>query len=122
MQELTLLRECKDLLEEVDKLIGQMSSFETDKTEFSVDEDRKVLVVTINDSESDEFPVRRVYEFLYEYMLNMHGENIEYLRDQYEDMFGEMDTNEWIMRRGYIEYINLRVREIYRRLIEISEM
>ena len=122
MQELTLLRECKDLLEEVDKLIGQMSSFETDKTEFSVDEDRKVLVVTINDSESDEFPARRVYEFLYEYMLNMHGENIEYLRDQYEDMFGEMDTNEWIMRRGYIEYINLRVRQIYRRLIEISEM
>lgn len=122
MQELVLLKECKDLLEEVDKLIGQIGSFETNKTEFYVDEDRQVLIVTVNDVESDEFSSKRAYEFLYEYMLNMHTENMEYLRDQYEDAFYEMDANEWIMKRGYIEYINLRIRQIYRRLLEIGEM
>ena len=55
-------------------------------------------------------------------MLNMHNDNIQYLREQYEDMFDDMDVNDWIMKRGYIEYINLRIRKIYLRLQEISEM
>ena len=55
-------------------------------------------------------------------MLNMHSDNIQYLREQYEDMFDDMDVNDWIMKRGYIEYINLRIRKIYFRLQEISEM
>ena len=55
-------------------------------------------------------------------MLNMHADNIEYLREQYEDMFDEIDTNDWIMRRGYLEYINLRIRKIYSRLTEIAEI
>ena len=122
MRELELLRGCRDLLEEVDKLIGQLGSFEMNETEFSVDEDRQLLIITVNNSEEDVFTYKNAYEFLYDYMLNMHGDNIEYLREQYEDMFGEIDTNEWIMKRGYIEYINLRIRKIYLRLKEISEM
>ena len=104
MREIELLRECRDLLEEVDRLISQIGSFEMDKTEFSV------------------FTYKNAYEFLYEYMLNMHSDNIQYLREQYEDMFDDMDVNDWIMKRGYIEYINLRIRKIYFRLQEISEM
>ena len=67
-------------------------------------------VITINDSEGDVFTYKNAYEFLYEYMLNMHSDNIQYLREQYEDMFDDMDVNDWIMIRGYIEYINLRIR------------
>ena len=55
-------------------------------------------------------------------MLNMHSDNIQYLREQYEDMFDDMDVNDWIMKMGYIEYINLRIRKIYFRLQEISKM
>ena len=55
-------------------------------------------------------------------MLNMHSDNIEYLREKYEDLFDEMDVNDWIMKRGYIEYINLRIKKIYIRLMEISEL
>ena len=51
MREIELLRECRDLLEEVDKLISQIGSFEMDKTEFCVDEKEQLLVITINDSE-----------------------------------------------------------------------
>ena len=106
MREIELLRECRDLLEEVDRLISQIGSFEMDKTEFSVDEKEQLLVITINDSEGDVFTYKNAYEFLYEYMLNMHSDNV----------------NDWIMKRGYIEYINLRIRKIYFRLQEISEM
>ena len=109
MREIELLRECRDLLEEVDRLISQIGSFEMDKTEFSVDEKEQLLVITINDSEGDVFTYKNAYEFLYEYMLNMHSDNIQYLREQYEDMFDDMDVNDWIMKRGYIEYINLRI-------------
>lgn len=122
MREIELLNECRDLLEEVDKLISQIGSFEMDKTEFRVDEKEQLLIITINDSEEDVFTHKNAYEFLYEYMLNMHNDNIQYLREQYEDMFDEMDVNDWIMKRGYIEYINLRIRKIYLRLQEISEM
>ncbi len=122
MREIELLRECRDLLEEVDKLISQIGSFEMDKTEFRVDEKEQLLIITINDSEEDVFTYKNAYEFLYEYMLNMHNDNIQYLREQYEDMFDDMDVNDWIMKRGYIEYINLRIRKIYLRLQEISEM
>ena len=122
MREIELLRECRDLLEEVDKLISQIGSFEMDKTEFRVDEKEQLLIITINDSEEDVFTYKNAYEFLYEYMLNMHNDNIQYLREQYEDMFDDMDVNDWIMKRGYIEYINLRIRKIYFRLQEISEM
>ena len=122
MREIELLRECRDLVEEVDKLISQIGSFEMDKTEFCVDEKEQLLVITINDSEGDVFTYKNAYEFLYEYMLNMHSDNIQYLREQYEDMFDDMDVNDWIMKRGYIEYINLRIRKIYFRLQEISEM
>ena len=122
MREIELLRECRDLLEEVDRLISQIGSFEMDKTEFRVDEKEQLLVITINDSEEDVFTYKNAYEFLYEYMLNMHNDNIQYLREQYEDMFDDMDVNDWIMKRGYIEYINLRIRKIYFRLQEISEM
>ncbi|MGM9535366.1 MAG: hypothetical protein ACI3VR_08940 [Intestinibacter sp.] len=122
MKEIDLLRECRDLLEEVDKLIGQMGSFEMDKTEFEVDEDNKLIVITVNDSDTDTFTYKNAYEFLYDYMLNMHADNIDYLREQYEDMFDDMDTNDWIMRRGYIEYINLRIRKIYSRLKEIADV
>ena len=111
MREIELLRECRDLLEEVDRLISQIGSFEMDKTEFSVDEKEQLLVITINDSEGDVFTYKNAYEFLYEYMLNMHSDNIQYLREQYEDMFDDMDVNDWIMKRGYIEYINLRIRK-----------
>ena len=121
MQEIDLLRECRDLLEEVDKLIGQMGSFEMDKTEFEVDEEKRLLVITVNDSETDTFTYKNAYEFLYDYMMEMHTDNIQYLRDQYEDAFDEMDANDWIMKRGYIEYINLRIRKIYYRLKEIAE-
>ncbi|MBU5337228.1 hypothetical protein [Intestinibacter bartlettii] len=122
MTEIELLHECRDLLEEVDNLISQMGSFEMDETEFTVDEQKQLLIITVNSSESDIFTYKNAYEFLYEYMLNMHNENIEYLREQYEQLFDEMDTNDWIMKRGYIEYINLRIRKIYLRLKEISEM
>lgn len=122
MREIELLRECRDLLEEVDKLISQLGSFEMDKTEFRVDEKEQLLIITINDSEEDVFTYKNAYEFLYEYMLNMHNDNIQYLREQYEDIFDDMDVNDWIMKRGYIEYINLRIRKIYLRLQEISEM
>ena len=122
MTEIKLLHECRDLLEEVDNLISQMGSFEMDETEFTVDEKNQLLIITVNSSESDIFTYKNAYEFLYEYMLNMHNENIEYLREQYEQLFDEMDTNDWIMKRGYIEYINLRIRKIYLRLKEISEM
>ncbi len=122
MREIELLKECRDLLEEVDKLMGQMGSFEMDETEFIVDEQNQLLIITVNNSETDVFTYKNAYEFLYEYMLNMHNENIAYLREQYEDLFDNMDVNDWIMKRGYIEYINLRVRKIYLRLKEISEM
>ena len=122
MREIELLRECRDLLEEVDKLISQIGSFEMDKTEFRVDEKEQLLIITINDSEEDVFTYKNAYEFLYEYMLNMHNDNIQYLREQYEDMFDDMDVNDCIMKSGYIEYINLRIRKIYLRLQEISEM
>ena len=122
MIEIELLKESRDLLEEVDKLISQMGSFEMDKTEFDIDEKRQLLIVTVNNSETDVFTYKNAYEFLYEYMLNMHSDNIQYLREQYEDMFDDMDVNDWIMKRGYIEYINLRIRKIYFRLQEISEM
>ena len=122
MREIELLRECRDLLEEVDKLISQLGSFEMDKTEFRVDEKEQLLIITINDSEEDVFTYKNAYEFLYEYMLNMHNDNIQYLREQYEDIFDDMDVNDWIMKRGYIEYINLIIRKIYLRLQEISEM
>ncbi len=122
MIEIELLKESRDLLEEVDKLISQMGSFEMDKTEFDIDEKRQLLIVTINNSETDVFTYKNAYEFLYEYMLNMHSDNIEYLREKYEDLFDEMDVNDWIMKRGYIEYINLRIKKIYIRLMEISEL
>lgn len=122
MIEIELLKESRDLLEEVDKLISQMGSFEMDKTEFDIDEKRQLLIVTVNNSETDVFTYKNAYEFLYEYMLNMHSDNIEYLREQYEDLFDEMDVNDWIMKRGYIEYINLRIKKIYIRLMEISEL
>ena len=122
MREIELLKESRDLLEEVDKLISQMGSFEMDKTEFDIDEKRQLLIVTVNNSETDVFTYKNAYEFLYEYMLNMHSDNIEYLREKYEDLFDEMDVNDWIMKRGYIEYINLRIKKIYIRLIEISEL
>lgn len=122
MIEIELLKESRDLLEEVDKLISQMGSFEMDKTEFDIDEKRQLLIVTINNSETDVFTYKNAYEFLYEYMLNMHSNNIAYLREQYEDLFDEMDVNDWIMKRGYIEYINLRIKKIYIRLMEISEL
>ncbi|WP_455543815.1 hypothetical protein [Intestinibacter sp.] len=122
MREIELLKECRDLLEEVDKLMGQMGSFEMDEMEFTVDEQNQLLIITVNNSETDVFTYKNAYEFLYEYMLNMHNENIAYLREQYEDLFDNMDVNDWIMKRGYIEYINLRVRKIYLRLKEISEM
>ena len=122
MIEIELLKESRDLLEEVDKLISQMGSFEMDKTEFDIDEKRQLLIVTVNNSETDVFTYKNAYEFLYEYMLNMHSNNIAYLREQYEDLFDEMDVNDWIMKRGYIEYINLRIKKIYIRLMEISEL
>ena len=122
MIEIELLKESRDLLEEVDKLISQMGRFEMDKTEFDIDEKRQLLIVTINNSETDVFTYKNAYEFLYEYMLNMHSNNIAYLREQYEDLFDEMDVNDWIMKRGYIEYINLRIKKIYIRLMEISEL
>ncbi|MDU1203064.1 MAG: hypothetical protein E7A06_08940 [Clostridiales bacterium] len=122
MIEIELLKESRDLLEEVDKLISQMGSFEMDKTEFDIDEKRQLLIVTVNNSETDVFTYKNAYEFLYEYMLNMHSDNIEYLREKYEDLFDEMDVNDWIMKRGYIEYINLRIKKIYIRLMEISEL
>ena len=122
MREIELLRECRDLLEEVDRLISQIGSFEMDKTEFRVDEKEQLLVITINNSEVDVFTYKNAYEVLYASMLNMHSDNIQYLREQYEDMFDDMDVNDWIMKRGYIEYINLRIRKIYFRLQEISEM
>ena len=122
MIEIELLKESRDLLEEVDKLISQMGSFEMDKTEFDIDEKRQLLIVTVNNSETDVFTYKNAYEFLYEYMLNMHSDNIEYLREKYEDLFDEMDVNDWIMKRGYIEYINLRINKIYIRLMEISEL
>ena len=122
MREIELLKESRDLLEEVDKLISQMGSFEMDKTEFDIDEKRQLLIVTVNNSETDVFTYKNAYEFLYEYMLNMHSDNIQYLREQYEDMFDDMDVNDWIMKRGYIEYINLRIKKIYIRLMEISEL
>ena len=121
MEEINLLMECRDLLEEVDKLIRQLGSFEMDKTEFDVDDENRLLVITVNDSETDTFTYKNAYEFIYDYMLNMHADNIEYLREQYEDMFDEIDTNDWIMKRGYLEYINLRIRKIYSRLMEIAE-
>ena len=122
MREIELLKESRDLLEEVDKLISQMGSFEMDKTEFDIDEKRQLLIVTVNNSETDVFTYKNAYEFLYEYMLNMHSDNIEYLREKYEDLFDERDVNDWIMKRGYIEYINLRIKKIYIRLMEISEL
>ena len=122
MIEIELLKESRDLLEEVDKLISQMGSFEMDKTEFDIDEKRQLLIVTVNNSETDVKKNKNAYEFLYEYMLNMHSDNIEYLREKYEDLFDEMDVNDWIMKRGYIEYINLRIKKIYIRLMEISEL
>ena len=122
MREIELLKESRDLLEEVDKLISQMGSFEMDKTEFDIDEKRQLLIVTVNNSETDVFTYKNAYEFLYQYMLNMHSDNIEYLREKYEDLFDEMDVNDWIMKRGYIEYINLRIKKIYIRLMEISEL
>ena len=122
MREIELLEESRDLLEEVDKLISRMGSFEMDKTEFDIDEKRQLLIVTVNNSETDVFTYKNAYEFLYEYMLNMHSDNIEYLREKYEDLFDEMDVNDWIMKRGYIEYINLRIKKIYIRLMEISEL
>lgn len=122
MREIELLKESRDLLEEVDKLISQMGSFEMDKTEFDIDEKRQLLIVTVNNSETDVFTYKNAYEFLYEYILNMHSDNIEYLREKYEDLFDEMDVNDWIMKRGYIEYINLRIKKIYIRLMEISEL
>ena len=122
MREIELLKESRDLLEEVDKLISQMGSFEMDKTEFDIDEKRQLLIVTVNNSETDVFTYKNAYEFLYEYMLNMHSDNIEYLREKYEDLFDEMYVNDWIMKRGYIEYINLRIKKIYIRLMEISEL
>ena len=122
MIEIELLKESRDLLEEVDKLISQMGSFEMDKTEFDIDEKRQLLIVTVNNSETDVFTYKNAYEFLYEYILNMHSDNIEYLREKYEDLFDEMDVNDWIMKRGYIEYINLRIKKIYIRLMEISEL
>ena len=122
MREIELLKESRDLFEEVDKLISQMGSFEMDKTEFDIDEKRQLLIVTVNNSETDVFTYKNAYEFLYEYMLNMHSDNIEYLREKYEDLFDEMDVNDWIMKRGYIEYINLRIKKIYIRLMEISEL
>ena len=122
MREIELLKESRDLLEEVDKLISQMGSFEMDKTEFDIDEKRQLLIVTVNNSETDVFTYKNAYEFLYEYMLNIHSDNIEYLREKYEDLFDEMDVNDWIMKRGYIEYINLRIKKIYIRLMEISEL
>ena len=122
MREIELLKESRDLLEEVDKLISQMGSFEMDKTEFDIDEKRQLLIVTVNNSETDVFTYKNAYEFLYEYMLNMHSDNIEYLREKYEDLFDEMDVNDWIMKRGYIEYINLRIKKIYIRRMEISEL
>lgn len=122
MIEIELLKESRDLLEEVDKLISQMGSFEMNKTEFDIDEKRQLLIVTVNNSETDVFTYKNAYEFLYEYMLNMHSDNIEYLREKYEDLFDEMDVNDWIMKRGYIEYINLRIKKIYIRLMEISEL
>ena len=48
MIEIELLKESRDLLEEVDKLISQMGSFEMDKTEFDIDEKRKLFIVTDN--------------------------------------------------------------------------
>ncbi|MDY5211805.1 hypothetical protein [Intestinibacter sp.] len=122
MREIELLKECRNLLEEVDRLITQMGSFEMNETKFEVDEDKQLLIITVNNSETDVFTYKNAYEFLYEYMLNMHSENIEYLREQYEDLFDEMDVNDWIMKRGYIEYINLRIKKIYLRLMEISEL
>lgn len=122
MREIELLKECRNLLEEVDRLITQMGSFEMNETKFEVDEDKQLLRITVNNSETDVFTYKNAYEFLYEYMLNMHSENIEYLREQYEDLFDEMDVNDWIMKRGYIEYINLRIKKIYLRLMEISEL
>lgn len=122
MREIELLKESRDLLEEVDKLISQMGSFEMNKTEFDIDEKRQLLIVTVDNSETDVFTYKNAYEFLYEYMLNMHSDNIEYLREKYEDLFDEMDVNDWIMKRGYIEYINLRIKKIYIRLMEISEL
>ena len=64
----------------------------------------------------------KMHMSFYKYMLNMHSDNIEYLREKYEDLFDEMDVNDWIMKRGYIEYINLRIKKIYIRLMEISEL
>ena len=122
MREIELLKECRNLLEEVDRLITQMGSFEMNETKFEVDEDKQLLIITVSNSETDVFTYKNAYEFLYEYMLNMHSENIEYLREQYEDLFDEMDVNDWIMKRGYIEYINLRIKKIYLRLMEISEL
>lgn len=122
MKEITLLLECKKLLEEVDGLISKIGSFDMDKTRFDVDENKKLLVVTINEEDSDFFTYKNAYQFLYEYMMNMHSDNMDYLRDQYEDLFDEMDVNDWIMRRGYIEYINLKIKRNYMRLSEISEM
>lgn len=122
MREIELLKECRNLLEEVDRLITQMGSFEMNETKFEVDEDKQLLIITVNNSETDVFTYKNAYEFLYEYMLNMHSENIEYLREQYEDLFDEMDVNDWIMKRGYIEYINLRIKKIYLRLMGISEL
>lgn len=122
MREIELLKECRNLLEEVDRLITQMGSFEMNETKFEVDEDKQLLRITVNNSETDVFTYKNAYEFLYEYMLNMHSENIEYLREQYEDLFDEMDVNDWIMKRGYIEYINLRIKKIYLRLMGISEL
>ena len=122
MREIELLKVCRNLLEEVDRLITQMGSFEMNETKFEVDEDKQLLIITVNNSETDVFTYKNAYEFLYEYMLNMHSENIEYLREQYEDLFDEMDVNDWIMKRGYIEYINLRIKKIYLRLMEISEL
>jgi len=76
MREIELLRECRDLLEEVDRLISQIGSFEIDKTEFRVDEKEQLLVITINDSEGDVFTYKNAYEFLYEYIL-IGGDYIE---------------------------------------------
>ena len=67
MREIELLKESRDLLEEVDKLISQMGSFEMDKTEFDIDEKRQLLIVTVNNSETDVFTYKNAYEFLYIY-------------------------------------------------------
>ena len=49
MREIELLRECRDLLEEVDRLISQIGSFEMDKTEFRVDEKEQLLVMILKE-------------------------------------------------------------------------